>query len=167
MKRLFTPWRMEYLRSLRPDASCLFCGVWDSSRDAENLVLHRGATSYVIINLYPYNSGHLMVVPARHIGRLGDSTPEERREMMDLMTRCEGVLGEVYSPQGFNVGLNLGRAAGAGIDGHMHFHLVPRWSGDTNFETVVGETRVVPETPAQTYESLAPRFAGKPGEPGS
>jgi len=167
MKRLFTPWRLDYLKSQRDDAACLFCGVWASRQDRENLILHRGGTSFVIINLYPYNSGHLMVVPGRHIGRLADATPEERGEVMEMVTWCESVLTAAYSPQGMNIGLNLGRAAGAGIDGHLHVHLVPRWSGDTNFATVVGETRIVPETPAQTYESLAPRFAGKPPGPSS
>jgi ATP adenylyltransferase len=158
MKRLFTPWRLAYLKSHRDDGVCLFCGVWESRRDRDNLVLLRGGTTFVIINLYPYNSGHLMVVPGRHIGRLSDATPEERAELMEMTTRCEAVLTEAYRPQGMNVGLNLGRAAGAGIDGHLHVHLVPRWSGDTNFATVLGETRVVPETPRQTYENLASRF---------
>jgi ATP adenylyltransferase len=161
MKRLFTPWRLDYLKSHRDDAACLFCRVWESREDRENLVLHRGDAGFVIINLYPYNSGHLMVVPGRHIGRLAEATPEERGEVMEMVTWCESVLTEAYSPQGMNIGVNLGRAAGAGIADHLHVHLVPRWSGDTNFATVIGETRIVPETPAQTYESLALRFAGQ------
>jgi ATP adenylyltransferase len=159
MQRLYTPWRLEYLKSHRDDASCLFCDVAGARKDKDNLVLYRGSTSFVIINLYPYSTGHLMVVPNRHLGRLTAATAAERGELMDTLALCERILMESYSPDGMNMGLNLGRAAGAGILGHLHFHLVPRWSGDTNFTTAIGNTRIIPETPDQTYARLADGFA--------
>ena len=119
--------------------------------DREALILQRGKHVYVIINLYPYSNGHLMVVPNRQA--------EERRDLVDTAARCERILETSYRPEGMNVGLNMGAAAGAGVVGHLHVHLVPRWTGDTNFATVVGETRIIPETPDQTYARLGPLFA--------
>ena len=123
-------------------------------------MLFRGTTCFVILNLYPYNNGHLMVVPNRHVATLADATPEELGELMRLTQRAEVALTEAYHPQGINVGMNLGRPAGAGIADHLHMHLVPRWNGDTNFMSVVGETRVLPEELGQTAERLRPIFDG-------
>ena len=140
--------------------------------DTEPLVLYRGRTAFVILNLFPYNSGHLMIVPNRHIATLSSASVDEANELMALTRVAERALTEVSRPQGLNIGLNLGRAAGAGIVDHMHVHVVPRWSGDTNFMSVVGETRVLPEDLAQAAERLRPVFeriaaAGQREEPGA
>lgn len=146
-----------------PRASdCVFCAAVESEHAP--LVLHRGVTTFVILNLYPYNNGHVMVVPRRHIAGLSHATPEELHEMMALTRDSEIVLLEAYAPHGLNVGMNLGKAAGAGVADHMHIHLVPRWNGDTNFMTVVGEVRVLPETLDQTAARLRPLFARVAGE---
>ena len=137
---------------------CVFCEA-QSGADAAPLVVHRGRHAFVILNLFPYNCGHLMVVPNRHIATLAAATHDERCELMDLTRVAEQALTEVYTPHGLNVGMNLGRSAGAGIVDHMHVHVVPRWNGDTNFMTVVGEVRVLPEELAQTAERLRPAFA--------
>jgi len=137
---------------------CAFCEAL-AGAGLEDLLLVRGPTCFVILNLYPYNSGHLMVVPNRHIPRLADASPEERRELMEMTCRAERALDEAYHPQGMNVGINLGRSAGAGIVDHLHVHLVPRWTGDTNFMSVVGQVRVLPEELEQTAERLRPIFA--------
>ncbi len=136
---------------------CVFCVAWSRS-EAESLIVTRGQTCFVIVNLYPYNNGHIMVVPHRHIGSLAEASPQELTELMTLTRRAEIALTEAYRPHGMNVGMNLGRPAGAGVPGHLHMHLVPRWDGDTNFMTVVGSTRVVPEEPLQTRTRLAPIF---------
>jgi ATP adenylyltransferase len=125
---------------------------------ASRLVVHTGPLNFVVMNLFPYNAGHLMVAPRRHVGRLGDATPEELSEMMNLARRLEQVLGEVYHPDGINIGMNLGRSAGAGVEGHIHLHVVPRWTGDTNFMTVAAATRVHPEDPAEACARLRPYF---------
>lgn len=142
-----------------PDAPppCVFCDVLDTPQAA--LVVHHADTAFVILNLYPYNNGHLMVVPRRHIGGLAQATPAELAELMTLTQACEIVLTEAYAPHGLNVGINLGKAAGAGVAHHLHVHLVPRWNGDTNFMTVVGDVRVLPETLEQTADRLRPLFA--------
>ena len=121
--------------------------------------MHVAALSFVVMNLYPYNSGHVMVAPRRHVGRLADATPEELAEIMALTRRLESVLGEVYRPDGMNIGMNLGRAAGAGVPDHIHLHVVPRWNGDTNYMTVAGQTRVIPDDPAQAAARLRERFS--------
>lgn len=142
-------------------ARCVFCDAADPSPDPsgqDSLVVVRGERSYVILNLYPYNNGHLMVVPNRHIASLVDAAPEELAEMMAFVRDAEMALGEAYHPEGINVGINLGRAAGAGIIDHMHVHLVPRWTGDTNFMSVVGGTRVLPEDMRDTVARLKPIF---------
>ena len=137
---------------------CVFC-IARAQTEAESLIVTRGRTCFVILNLYPYNNGHVMVVPNRHIGSLAEASPEELSELMMLTRRAEIALTEAYRPHGMNMGINLGRPAGAGLPGHLHMHLVPRWEGDTNFMTVVGSTRVVPEEPPQTLTRLAPIFA--------
>ena len=124
---------------------CVFCAAQDPSEDQSSLIVFRGTTCYVILNLYPYNNGHLMVVPNRHIPSLAAATSEELHELIDLTRRSELALGEAFKPDGMNMGINLGKPAGAGILDHVHMHVVPRWNGDTNFMTVVGETRVLPE----------------------
>ena len=158
MQRLYSPWRLSYVTSASGDATgaCIFCEAL-SHRDP--LVLHRGAHTFVILNLYPYNNGHLMVVPNRHIGRLADASPEELSEVMALTRVAEIAITEAYAPHGLNMGLNLGKPAGAGVLDHVHMHVVPRWNGDTNFMSVVGETRVLPEELPVTADRLRPIFA--------
>ena len=156
MDRLWAPWRLSYVTAAPAPADCIFCDAC-ASHDAELLLL-RGTHSYVVLNLYPYNNGHLMVVPNRHLSSLQALTPAEQAELMHLARLSEMALGEAYSPHGINVGINLGKAAGAGIENHLHIHLVPRWSGDTNFMTAVGETRVLPEELAATVARLKPIF---------
>ncbi len=139
--------------------SCIFCdAARDPADDERNFVLHRGAHTFVILNLYPYISGHLMIAPYAHLGELDAAPKEATDEIMDLTKRCQTALREIYHPQGFNLGMNLGRAAGAGIADHIHMHLMPRWSGDTNFMTSVAETRVLPEDLATTYRKLREKF---------
>ena len=137
--------------------SCIFCHAL-SGDDAVPLIVHRGRSAYVILNKFPYNNGHLMVVFNRHLARLADATPDELNEVMALTRTCEMVLAEAYGPHGFNTGLNIGKPAGAGVVDHLHVHVVPRWNGDTNFMTVVGETRVLPEELPQTADRLRPIF---------
>jgi len=138
------------------DTGCIFCNVDEPGRD--ELVLIRGRVAYVILNLYPYNNGHLMVVPHRHIAQLALMTDEEQREVMRLTRHAEMALTEAYSPQGINIGINLGKPAGAGVLDHLHVHLVPRWNGDTNFMTAIGNTRVLPEDLGETKKRLQPIF---------
>jgi ATP adenylyltransferase len=145
----------------KSDPGCVFCAA-RSDDGPDSLVVYRGQSCFVILNLYPYNNGHLMVVPERHVGRLADLTAEELGEVMTLTRAVEQALEERYHPHGFNMGLNLGKSAGAGVLDHLHMHVVPRWNGDTNFMTVVGDTRVLPEALAETARALAPlvtRFA--------
>ena len=136
---------------------CVFCDAFDG-REQSDLIVFRGRACFVILNLYPYNNGHLMVVPNRHIGRLADATSDELSEMMALTQRSEIILTAAYSPHGMNMGINLGKPAGAGILDHVHLHVVPRWNGDTNFMSVVGETRVLPEELPQTAVRLREAF---------
>ena len=139
--------------------SCIFCNaVKNPADDEKNFVLHRGAYTFVILNLYPYVSGHLMIAPYAHLGELDAAPKEASDEMMDLAKRCQSALREIYRPQGFNLGMNLGRAAGAGIPDHIHMHLMPRWAGDTNFMTSVAETRVLSEDLTTTYRKLREKF---------
>jgi len=137
--------------------SCIFCDAL-TAPGAMPLIVHRGRTCYVILNKFPYNNGHLMVVFNRHVARLADTTPDELSEVMALTRVCEMALGEAYGPHGFNTGLNIGKPAGAGVLDHLHVHVVPRWHGDTNFMTVIGETRVLPEELSQTADRLRPIF---------
>jgi ATP adenylyltransferase len=156
--RLWSPWRLEYVTGSKPDTGCVFCDV-PRPPDPDSLIVYQRKTSYVILNLYPYNNGHLLVVPYRHTGSLASLTPDELHEMADLQALCERALVEAYSPHGINVGVNLGKPAGAGVLEHVHVHLVPRWNGDTNFMTVVGATRVLPEDLHQSAARLKPIFA--------
>ncbi|MCW5873904.1 MAG: HIT domain-containing protein [Anaerolineales bacterium] len=154
MQRLFSPWRKPYIER-KPDAgACVFCEALAQADSAANLILQRGQGAFVMLNRYPYTSGHLMVLPLAHMARLDALTPTVRAEMMELQTQAVAVLETVYAPQGFNLGANLGAAAGAGIAEHLHLHIVPRWAGDTNFTATVGQTRVLPETLEETWERL-------------
>ena len=144
---------------MSPPAICIFCAAQNNPADDENnFVLHRGAHNLVILNLYPYITGHLMIAPFAHVGELDSAPKEVTDEMMDLAKRCETALRAVYHPDGFNLGMNLGRAAGAGIADHIHLHIMPRWAGDTNFMTTVGETRVLPEDLSTTYRKVREKF---------
>jgi ATP adenylyltransferase len=158
MDRLWTPWRFDYIRKASTATSCVFCEVLQKTSDSENLLLFRGKDSYVILNLFPYTSGHLLVVANRHISFLSDATPDELHEIIRLGRHCESALQSEYHPDGFNLGFNLGRAAGAGVEHHLHMHVLPRWTGDSNFVSVVGETRVLPEELPDTFERLRPYF---------
>jgi ATP adenylyltransferase len=166
MDRLWAPWRLSYVTAAQvPATDCIFCDA-HAGRDIDLVVL-RGRLSYVILNLYPYNNGHLMVVPNRHLSTLEALTPDEQAELMRLTRLAEMALNEGYRPQGINVGINLGKAAGAGIENHLHIHLVPRWSGDTNFMTAVGQTRVLPEDLGATAARLRPIFEKLHANPGT
>ena len=138
---------------------CVLCRAVGRRVGADRLVVHTGELNFVVMNLFPYNGGHVMVAPKRHVGSLAEATPEELSEMMALARRLEQVFREVYRPDGINLGMNLGRAAGAGVADHIHMHVVPRWTGDTNFMTVVSGTRVIPEEPEQACLRLRPYFA--------
>jgi ATP adenylyltransferase len=172
---LYSPWRMRYILSEK-ETRCIFCFA-DDSADREHLVLHRSASSFVIMNMYPYNNGHLMVVPVRHVPRLNDLTPEECDDLFRTVRLTEKVLTECYHPGGMNIGMNLGRAAGAGVEEHLHVHLTPRWDGDCNFMTAIGGVRVIPEDFETAYprlkelfdkaaasEKLVQQSPGKPGK---
>ena len=158
MDRIWSPWRHSYVTRAEDDKDCVFC-VAQSTDSGRALIVHSGRLAYVILNLYPYNSGHLMVVPHRHVANLALLTREELNEMAQFAQLSERVLTEAFQPQGINVGMNLGRPAGAGIVDHLHIHLVPRWAGDTNFMTVVGEVRILPQELPRTAELLRPLFA--------
>jgi ATP adenylyltransferase len=158
MEHLWSPWRLAYVTGAKADDGCVFCRA-PRLPDAESLVLFSGATCFVVLNLYPYNNGHLMVVPYRHAPTLAALTGDELHELALLTQRSEIALTDAYQPQGINIGVNLGKPAGAGVLDHVHVHLVPRWNGDTNFMTVVGNVRVLPEDLAETVKRLRPVFA--------
>ncbi|RLB86996.1 MAG: HIT family hydrolase [Deltaproteobacteria bacterium] len=158
MDVLWAPWRMEYILSSKKKQECIFCPGEDRGRDEERLILHVGQKSMVMMNRYPYNNGHLLVAPVRHVPSLDALHPEEILDLMLTVRRWIDVLKKEMNPEGFNVGLNIGRVAGAGVEDHMHFHIVPRWNGDTNYMTVLGEVRVIPEHLQQTYKKLIKRF---------
>jgi ATP adenylyltransferase len=164
MDRLWSPWRLEYVTGKKSE-TCVFClpppdaeGTAPGAAEQHELIVFEGRTAFVILNLYPYNNGHLLVVPNRHVPTLAALTPEELQEIALLSQRCELALTEAYTPQGINVGINLGKPAGAGVEDHLHVHLVPRWNGDTNFMTVVGEMRVLPEDLKSSAARLRPIF---------
>jgi ATP adenylyltransferase len=158
MDRLWTPWRFEYIRNADQAPSCVFCEILKQTCDADNFVLFRGRNAFVLLNLFPYTSGHLLVVANRHIRLLGDATSDELHEIILLSQQCERALQQEYQPQGYNLGFNLGRAAGAGVEHHLHMHVLPRWTGDSNFVSVVGETRILPEELPITHKRLLPYF---------
>ncbi|HXF72467.1 MAG TPA: HIT domain-containing protein [Actinomycetota bacterium] len=164
MRHLWTPWRMEYIRAAKGEPEgCIFCELPRLGDDAAARILARAGSAFAVLNAFPYNPGHLMVAPFRHVGELEEVTPEELADVDRLLQRSVVALKAEMEPHGFNLGMNLGRVAGAGIPDHVHWHVVPRWSGDTNFMPVIGETKVVPELLEETYRRLAPRFAGEDG----
>jgi ATP adenylyltransferase len=157
MKHLWAPWRIEYIRSEKP-SGCILCDKPKEKRDAENYILYRGSLNFIMLNLYPYNPGHLLIAPYRHAGGLTALTEAERNEHYALVSRCIEVLEKALKPAGFNTGSNLGKVAGAGIDDHFHSHVVPRWQGDTNFIPVLNDVRVVSQGLQDTYKELAGKF---------
>jgi ATP adenylyltransferase len=156
MDYLWSPWRYRYMAEASKGSNdrCIFCDALAANEDEKTLVVFRGEKSFIILNRYPYTSGHVMVVPYAHVADLATAEPDALAEIMHLAQRMQVTLGNVYQPEGYNIGMNLGRAAGAGVRGHLHLHVLPRWSGDSNFMTVVGETRVEPEDLATTYEKI-------------
>lgn len=157
MEHLWSPWRLEYVTGSKNDAGCVFCEA-PRPPDPDSLIVFRGRTCFVILNLYPYNNGHLMVVPYRHAASLAALPSDELHELAELTQTSESALHEAYRPHGMNVGINLGKSGGAGVLDHLHVHLVPRWNGDTNFMTVVGRTRVLPDDLSSTADRLRPIF---------
>jgi len=167
MGQLWSPWRFDYVtgQTARPRGTCIFCDA-ERPPDPASLVVFETDRAFVILNRYPYNNGHLMVVPGRHVPSLAALDADELLEVAWLVQQAEIVLREAYAPHGINVGVNLGTAAGAGVDDHLHVHLVPRWDGDTSFMTVIGETRVLPEELPHTAARMRPLFAARPVLPG-
>ncbi|MCK5551700.1 MAG: HIT domain-containing protein [Deltaproteobacteria bacterium] len=153
MKVLWAPWRMTYIMGDR-DQGCLFCSTLKGRNDRGNLILYRSNQSFIILNRFPYTSGHLMVAPNRHVASLDELDGGEMANLMELLKKSTLILKRSLKPDGFNLGMNIGRGAGAGIDGHIHFHIVPRWNGDTNFMPVLFDTKVMPEYLEKTYERL-------------
>ncbi|HEY2842013.1 MAG TPA: HIT domain-containing protein [Bryobacteraceae bacterium] len=155
MDRLWTPWRYHYVSTAgTPKSACIFCDAAASDDDRGHYVVLRAERNFLILNLYPYTSGHLMIAPYEHVSTLGEAHPETLAEMMRLTVRVEQVLRQVYKPDGLNIGMNLGNSAGAGVPGHIHMHALPRWNGDANFMTTIAETRVLPETIEATYDRV-------------
>ena len=154
MERLWAPWRLEYVQTADEIDGCIFCAARDGD-DESHLVVHRGERAFVLLNRFPYSSGHLMVAPRRHVGEFQELTDEEALELHRLVGQGLAALGEAFAPQGYNVGWNLGRIAGAGIVDHVHCHVVPRWAGDTNFMPVLADVKVLPEHLAETRRKLA------------
>jgi len=156
MKKIWAPWRMIYIRGQR-EGGCLFCQISGEKRDEENLILHAGETTFVVMNRFPYNNGHLMVVPRRHCTDVESLEAQEIEELFHLLKLSIRILETSLAPDGYNVGINLGKAAGAGME-HLHLHVVPRWSGDSNFMPVLSDTKVIPELVEQTYRKLRLAF---------
>jgi ATP adenylyltransferase len=154
LNHIWTPWRMKYIQENRADQGCVFCLAAEGDDGLENLVFQRGEGVFMILNRYPYTSGHLMCVPYVHAEKLQDLPREVRTELIEQVSKAVEVLQSVYEPEGFNVGLNLGAVAGAGIADHLHMHIVPRWGGDTSFISAVGQTRVLPESLTETYRRV-------------
>jgi ATP adenylyltransferase len=159
MEHLWAPWRSTYIKNKEGHRSkCIFCEAVASSHDEQTLIVHRARLNFVILNRYPYNSGHLMIAPYQHVSRLQQVDHDTVEEMMRLTRISERIIEDVYRPQGLNIGMNLGEAAGAGIEQHIHLHVLPRWMGDANFMTSIADTRVIPEDLTQTYAKLSEAF---------
>jgi ATP adenylyltransferase len=154
MDHLWSPWRYRYVQKAAPDDACIFCRIPAEQRDDENFLVHRAPLNFVILNLFPYTSGHLMIAPYQHVATAEAAPAETLEEMMRLAQIAQRHLREIYKAAGFNLGMNIGEAAGAGVAGHIHMHVLPRWPGDANFMSVVGETRVMPEELSETYRKL-------------
>ena len=161
MDRLWSPWRYAYVSNAGPVQGCIFCEKAAEDRDEANYIVHRGRKNFLLLNLYPYTTGHVMIAPYEHVATLEAASLETLEEMMALARAAERNLRAIYRPQGFNIGMNLGECAGAGVAGHIHMHVVPRWPADSNFMTIVGETRVLPEAMEATYGKLLEAFAGR------
>ena len=157
MEHIWAPWRIEYIRMEKPKG-CILCEKPGENNDVLNYILYRGEKNFVILNSYPYNPGHLLVAPYRHVDNLEELADEELHEHFEIVRRGVKLLKQVFNPDGFNLGINIGAIAGAGIVGHFHTHIVPRWSGDANFMPVIAEARVLPEALAETYEKLKSKF---------
>lgn len=166
MKRIWASWRMKYITKAVAETGCIFCNALAKNDDSENLIVMRGERAFIILNKFPYTSGHVMVAPLVHKATLEELDAPTRAEMMELTSLCMTTLRKVYNPQAFNLGANIGEAAGAGVPGHVHLHIVPRWHGDTNFMSTVGEVRVLPENLEDTYqrvrENLVPLDGAQP-----
>ncbi len=154
MKNLWSPWRMSYIQLPKSKDECVFCTALTQNEDSENYILYRAKYSFVILNRYPYTSGHLMVIPFSHVSNLNDLDKETRTEMFELLNYSTEVVKEIYQPEGFNLGANIGEAAGAGIEAHVHLHIVPRWIGDTNFMSSTANTRVIPEALEDSFQRI-------------
>jgi len=159
MDHLWSPWRYRYVSSGVHEPGCLFCRIAAESKDEENLVLLRAPRNFVLLNRFPYTSGHLMIAPYAHVATLEDADPVNLAEMMALTRRADAALRVAYKPEGLNLGMNIGRSAGAGVEGHIHMHVLPRWHGDVSFMTTLAETRVLPEELSETYARLKPLLA--------
>jgi len=158
MDFLFTPWRYAYVSGANAPGDCLFCGLLQANDDEKSLIVHRANYCLIMLNAFPYTSGHVMIVPYEHVDELAKLSQPAAQEMMALTQRMEAVLRELYRPDGINLGMNLGKAAGAGVAGHIHMHILPRWFGDVNFMSAVGETRVLPQDLQTTYQKLRSKF---------
>lgn len=161
MDHLWSPWRYQYIRGAKSTDACIFCLKSSAKDDPGDLIVHRAVFNFVILNLYPYTTGHLMIAPFQHVSTLEAASPPGLQEMILLARDAEKHLGAIYGPEGFNVGMNIGECAGAGVAGHIHMHVLPRWKGDANFLSTVGETRVMPEDLQVTWKKLTAAFANK------
>jgi len=163
MEKLWSPWRSQYIESFKDSAdkkSCIFCSaVTLNKNDQDNLLIETGKLSFIVLNLYPYNNGHMMIVPKRHTGDFSSLTEEEKSEIFNYLQMSEKALKIIMQPDGFNIGVNLGKSSGAGIDEHIHFHIVPRWNGDTNFMPVLGEVKVISQELLATKNNLISAFS--------
>ena len=160
MDYLFTPWRYAYITQADKATDCLFCVSIQAKDDAKALIVHRGQHCFVMLNAFPYTAGHVMIVPYEHVDQLQKLAIPAAQEMMALTQRIESILRETYKPDGLNLGMNLGKAAGAGVAGHIHMHVLPRWIADANFVSVIGETRIIPEALETTYAKISEKFGG-------
>jgi ATP adenylyltransferase len=158
MDYLWSPWRYRYVVGEEREWGCIFCRKMEQTNDEQNLVLYRGLSNFVLLNLYPYTSGHLMIAPYRHVGELAGLDEATWAELATLTRKAEQAIQTAYHPEGINLGMNLGKSAGAGIADHIHMHVLPRWQADSNFISVIGETRVLPEALSDTYRKLKPLF---------
>ncbi len=158
MDFLWSPWRYQYISSINSADQCVFCIKSSTEDDESRLILFRGEVTFVILNRFPYTSGHLLITPYQHISDFSDCSSGQMSEMMELAQRSKSAIEQVYHPDGFNLGMNMGKCAGAGVAHHIHLHLVPRWIGDANFMTIIGESRVLPESLEATYQKLKPYF---------
>ena len=157
MEQIWAPWRIEYIEMEKP-RGCILCDKPKENNDPQNYILYRGDKNFIMLNSYPYNPGHLMIAPYRHTGRLEELNDDELHEHWQIVCRSLKVLRQAFNPGGFNIGINMGRSAGAGIEEHVHTHIVPRWNGDTNFMPVIADIRVIPQALAETYQRLKGKF---------